>query len=436
MPDALDAGRAAGARRCAGQSLLRLASSATRRWSTASSPRRRKVVKLDLDQQPADPERDGAARGDRRLRSVHRRLHALHHQPEPARDPAADGRLRAAHPGEQAARRRAGCRRRLRLEDLSLRRRGDRHLGGRQAAPAGEVDRRAHRKLHVRRAWPRPCQHRRDGARRATASSSALRVSTLANMGAYLSTFAPCVPTYLYATLLAGVYKTPVIYCEVKAVFTNTVPVDAYRGAGRPEATFLLERLVDVGRARHRHRSRRAAAAELHPGRRLPVPDAGGAAIRQRRLPDDAGCRAEGRPTGPASRRAARRRRRAASCAASAFPPISRPAASRRRPWSVRSARAPGCTKCANIRVHPTGSVTVFTGTHSHGQGHETTLAQLVVDQLGVPLDQVEVVHGDTGEDPVRHGHLWQPQPRGRRHRRWSRRWTRSSPRARRSPPT
>ncbi len=74
----------------------------------------------------------------------------------------------------------------------------------------------------------------------------ALRVSTLCNMGAYLSTFAPCVPTYLYATLLAGVYKTPAIYCEVKAVFTNTVPVDAYRGAGRPEATFLLERLVDA----------------------------------------------------------------------------------------------------------------------------------------------------------------------------------------------
>src|SRR5579862_5022192 len=73
-----------------------------------------------------------------------------------------------------------------------------------------------------------------------------LRVSTQANMGAYLSTFAPCIPTYLYATLLAGTYKTPVIYCEVKAVFTNTVPVDAYRGAGRPEATYLLERLVDA----------------------------------------------------------------------------------------------------------------------------------------------------------------------------------------------
>jgi carbon-monoxide dehydrogenase large subunit len=74
----------------------------------------------------------------------------------------------------------------------------------------------------------------------------ALRVLTHANMGAYLSSFAPCVTNYLYATLLAGVYTTPTIYCEVKAVFTNTVPVDAYRGAGRPEATFLLERLVDV----------------------------------------------------------------------------------------------------------------------------------------------------------------------------------------------
>jgi len=72
-----------------------------------------------------------------------------------------------------------------------------------------------------------------------------LRCDTLANMGAYLSTFAPCVPTYLHATLLAGQYKTPLIYCNVKAVFTNTVPVDAYRGAGRPEATYLLERVID-----------------------------------------------------------------------------------------------------------------------------------------------------------------------------------------------
>ena len=75
--------------------------------------------------------------------------------------------------------------------------------------------------------------------------SIGMRVETLANMGAYLSTFAPCIPTWLHGTLLAGQYTTPAIYCNVKAVFTNTVPVDAYRGAGRPEATYLLERLVD-----------------------------------------------------------------------------------------------------------------------------------------------------------------------------------------------
>ena len=74
----------------------------------------------------------------------------------------------------------------------------------------------------------------------------AMRVKTTANLGAYLSTFASCIPTILYATLLAGQYTTPQIYCEVTAVFTNTTPVDAYRGAGRPEATYVVERLVET----------------------------------------------------------------------------------------------------------------------------------------------------------------------------------------------
>ena len=71
-------------------------------------------------------------------------------------------------------------------------------------------------------------------------------MKTTANLGAYLSTFASCIPTILYATLLAGQYTTPLIYCEVTAVFTNTTPVDAYRGAGRPEATYVVERLVET----------------------------------------------------------------------------------------------------------------------------------------------------------------------------------------------
>ena len=174
-----------------------------------------------------------------------------------------------------------------------------------------------------------------------------LRVSTLANMGAYLSTFAPCVPTYLYATLLAGVYTTPAIYAEVKAVFTNTVPVDAYRGAGRPEATYLLERLVDKAAREMKMDRVETPPEELHPDRRLPLPDAGRAAVRQRRLFLDAGHGAEDRRLGRASKAAARKPRSAASCAASASPPISKPAASRRRRWWAASAPAPGSMNAA-----------------------------------------------------------------------------------------
>ncbi|HEY1933583.1 MAG TPA: xanthine dehydrogenase family protein molybdopterin-binding subunit [Acetobacteraceae bacterium] len=226
-----------------------------------------------------------------------------------------------------------------------------------------------------------------------------LRVSTLANMGAYLSTFAPCVPTYLYATLLAGVYKTPVIYCEVKAVFTNTVPVDAYRGAGRPEATFLLERLVDcvaqeTGIDRVELRRRNFIAPDAFPYQ-TPVALQYDSGNYQATLD---GALAAADYAGFAARRAAARTRgklrgigvstylEACGIAPSAV-------------VGSLGARA-GLYECANIRVHPTGSVTVFTGSHSHGQGHETTFAQLVSSQLGVPIDQVEVVHGDTGKIP------------------------------------
>src|SRR5207245_1272259 len=97
-------------------------------------------------------------------------------------------------------------------------------------------------------------------------SFMAMRVRTTANMGAYLSTFASCIPTILYATLLAGQYKTPAIYCEVTAVFTNTTPVDAYRGAGRPDATYVVERLVETA-ARARAFSKRARSASIRPAR-------------------------------------------------------------------------------------------------------------------------------------------------------------------------
>ncbi len=226
-----------------------------------------------------------------------------------------------------------------------------------------------------------------------------LRIHTLANMGAYLSTFAPCVPTYLYATLLAGVYTTPVIYCEVKAVFTHTVPVDAYRGAGRPEATFLLERLVDciahdTGIDRVELRRKNFIAADAFPYQ-TPVAleyDSGDYQTTLRvalENSDYAGFearRAEAAKRGKLRGIGVSTYLEACGIAPSAV-------------VGSLGARA-GLYEVANIRVHPTGSVTVFTGTHSHGQGHETTLAQLVCDQLGVPLSQVDVVHGDTAKIP------------------------------------
>ncbi len=227
----------------------------------------------------------------------------------------------------------------------------------------------------------------------------ALRVKTLANMGAYLSTFAPSIPTYLYATLLAGVYKTPVIYAEVKALFTNTVPVDAYRGAGRPEATFLLERLVDViahdtGQDRIELRRKNFIPVDAFPYQ-TPVAlqyDSGdyfstlASALRHADW------------DGFATRRsAAAAKGKLRGIGISTYVEACGIAPS--KVAGALGARA-GLYEVANIRVHPTGSVSVFTGTHSHGQGHETTFAQLVTDQLGVPGSQVEIVHGDTAKIP------------------------------------
>jgi carbon-monoxide dehydrogenase large subunit len=227
----------------------------------------------------------------------------------------------------------------------------------------------------------------------------ALRVSTLANMGGYLSTFAPCIPTYLYATLLAGVYKTPVIYCEVKAVFTNTVPVDAYRGAGRPEATFMLERLVDAcahdtGMDRVEIRRRNFIPADAFPYQ-TPVALQYDSGNYQATL--DACLSAADYADFEARRSAAAAKGKLRGIGISTYLEACGIAPS--AVVGSLGARA-GLYEVANIKVHPTGSVTVYTGTHSHGQGHETTLAQLVTDQLGVPLDQVEVVHGDTGKIP------------------------------------
>ncbi len=227
----------------------------------------------------------------------------------------------------------------------------------------------------------------------------ALRVATLANMGGYLSTFAPFIPTYAHATLLAGCYKTPAIYAEVKAVFTNTVPVDAYRGAGRPEATFLLERMVDViahdtGMDRIELRRQNFIPADAFPYQ-TPVAMQYDSGDYQTTL--KTALEASDYAGFEARRKASAARGKLRGIGFSTYVEACGVAPS--QVAGALGARA-GLYECANIRVHPTGSVTVFTGTHSHGQGHETTFAQLVHEQLGVPIDQIEVVHGDTAKIP------------------------------------
>ena len=224
-----------------------------------------------------------------------------------------------------------------------------------------------------------------------------LRVKTLANMGAYLSQFAPSVPTYLYATLLAGCYATPAIYAEVRAVFTNTVPVDAYRGAGRPEAAYLLERLADLaaqetGIDRVEIRRRNFIPKEKFPYQ-TPVAlqyDSGDyvatleAALKKADWAGFEKRRAEAKARGKLRGIGISTYVEACGIAPSAV-------------VGSLGARV-GLWESSSIRVHPTGSVTLFTGSHSHGQGHETTFAQLVAEKLGISVDQVEVVHGDTAK--------------------------------------
>ncbi len=220
-----------------------------------------------------------------------------------------------------------------------------------------------------------------------------LRVHTVANLGAYLSTFASAVPTYLYAPLLSGQYAIPNIYCEVDAVYTNTAPVDAYRGAGRPEATFVVERLVEVaaretGRDPAEFRRMNFVTTFPHQTPVLMTYDAGdfGACL------DKALAQADYK--GLAARKAA-------SAAKGKLRGIGLSAyieACGIAPSAAVGALGGGVGlwESAEVRVNMVGTVEVMTGSHSHGQGHETTFAQLVSDRLGIPIENVSIVHGDT----------------------------------------
>lgn len=227
-----------------------------------------------------------------------------------------------------------------------------------------------------------------------------LQVKTYANMGAYLSTFGPAVPTYLYGTLLSGEYDIPAIHCQVIGTFTNTTPVDAYRGAGRPEATFVIERLMDLA----------AGELELDPveiRRRNFVPSDAFPFQTQVALQYDSGNYEAALDkaldiVGYDKLRAEQERRRKNGEKLLGIGLSTYIEACGLAPSAVvgsLGAQA-GQWESAEIRVHPTGTVTVYTGSSAHGQGHETTFSQIVADRLAVDPDKVDVIHGDTAQVP------------------------------------
>ncbi len=221
----------------------------------------------------------------------------------------------------------------------------------------------------------------------------ALRVDTLAAMGAYLSSTGSLIPTYMYATMLSGQYAIPAIHCRTRAIYTNTAPVDAYRGAGRPEAAYLVERMVGLA-------ARRLAIDEAEIRRRnlirhfpyrTPVEwvyDSGNyeAGLDQAlALADWAGF--------PARKAEAAARGRLRGIGMSAYVE-----ACGIGPSAIlaRLGAGAGMWDSAEVRVHPAGTVEVLSGAHSHGQGHATAIAQLVADRFGIPMEQVSVIQGDT----------------------------------------
>ena len=220
-----------------------------------------------------------------------------------------------------------------------------------------------------------------------------LKVDTIANLGAYMSLFSSAVPTYLYATLLSGQYAIPAIHANVRTVYTNTAPVDAYRGAGRPEATYVLERMMETAA-----RELGVSPAELRRTNfirefpyQTPVIMCYDAGDYDASL--DAAMKAADWDGFPARRAEAEARGKLRGIGMSCYIEACGIAPSA----AVGALGAGvGLWESAEVRVNAVGTIEVMTGSHSHGQGHETSFAQLVSDRFSIPLDQVNIVHGDT----------------------------------------
>ncbi len=227
----------------------------------------------------------------------------------------------------------------------------------------------------------------------------AFRTETLANVGAYLSNFATVTPTFLHGTLMAGNYKVPNVYVNVKAVFTNTAPVDAYRGAGRPEATYSIERCIDklareLGMDPIAIRRKNFIQPDQFPYT-TPVGlvyDTGNYDAVMDKLEEIADIKGFA-----ARRKASEAKGLLRGLGINSY--IEACGIAPSHLVGVLGARV-GLYDAATVRVNATGNIQVMTGAHSHGQGHETAFAQVVAEKLGVPESSIEIVHGDTSKIP------------------------------------
>jgi carbon-monoxide dehydrogenase large subunit len=231
----------------------------------------------------------------------------------------------------------------------------------------------------------------------------AMQIDTLAALGGYLSNFAPSIPGNSYPQTVTGLYKTPNLHLRVRGVYTNTVPVDAYRGSGRPEATWTNERLIELGarelgidvvEMRRRNLISRSEFPYSAPGGR--VYDSGDppalldrlltiadyAALRR----EQAGLRGRGVLLG-------------IGLAAFVDKAGTGPSANLAKRGGLH-----GGWESAIVRVHSDGKVTLLAGSHSHGQGHEITFCQIAADRLGLPIEDLRLVEGDTDQIPFGNG--------------------------------
>jgi carbon-monoxide dehydrogenase large subunit len=223
----------------------------------------------------------------------------------------------------------------------------------------------------------------------------AIRVRAYANLGAYLSTAGPGVPTILFGLIVNGAYDIPQASSEVYGIFTNTTPVDAYRGAGRPEATYLIERIVDryaqeIGMDPVEVRRRNLVKKEQFPftnpfGLTYDSGNYHQALDLALKTVDYEALRRE--------QEALRQQGKYIGIGFSTYVEMCGLG-----PSQVAGAVGfqGGLWESALVRIHPTGKVTIFTGASPHGQGEETTFAQIVAERLGVSVEDIDVVHGDT----------------------------------------